>query len=70
MVDFSSESLGLWMRLQNLIVMENILLVLFLLVSYDNLPQWFRYLEKIRFNYTVAILNLEKIDKINKNNQK
>lgn len=67
MVDFKTEGFGIGMKLKNLIVMENILLILYLLVVYNTLPQWFRFLEKIKFNYVVAILKMEKIHKINNN---
>ena len=68
MVDFKTEGFGLGLKLENLIIMENVLLVLYLLVGYSTLPQWFKFLENIKFNYVVAILNLGKMEKI-KNNE-
>ncbi len=43
------------LKLETLLIMENILLVLFLLINYDSLPNWFKYLDKIKFNYIFAI---------------
>ena len=73
MVDFKTEGFGLGLKLQNLIIFENILVVLLLLVGFNTLPQWFQFLEKIKFNYVVAIMNMSKMDKQkvsdNKNNE-
>jgi len=55
LMDFSYN--GSWVRLETLLVMENILVVLFLLITFHPLPGWFKYLDKIKFNYIIAILN-------------
>lgn len=49
-----------WLRFETLLVMENILVVFYLLIAFHPLPSWFKYLDKIKFNYIVAILNNHK----------
>jgi len=58
LMDFSKK--GKSLKFETLLIFENILVVLFLLISYNTLPSWFKYLDKIKFNYVVAILNKHK----------
>jgi hypothetical protein len=52
-IDFVRNSIYKW---PSLFIVENIIVLVFFLASYDNLPKWFPYIDQIKHNYIVKVL--------------
>ena len=63
------ENISLDSKMKVFILMENFLVILYLVISYNPLPRWFKYVDKLKFNYLLVTLNFHKSSKnINENN--